>query len=501
MNMPTPRQLYGRLFVDVQVAQVLGDGKSFVDARPRQLEPAAIVALYEQESTKPWFSLHEFVLRHFEVPQHAVPAGPRLGIREHIRSLWPLLLREAKSHAAGDSLLPLPHPYVVPGGRFRELYYWDSYFTMLGLVQDGCQPLAEDMLRNFSHLIEQLGFVPNSSRSYMLTRSQPPFFFRMVQGVHGGDPADAFARHLPQLRAEHAFWMDGSTQLAPGQAHRHAVMLPGGTVLNRYWDDSDEPREESYREDVLTARAGQSATRSQAQICRDLRAGAESGWDFSSRWCADPDRIDTIETTSILPVDLNALLWGLESAIAEGSARQGHADDAARFRQLAHTRQQAMTRLMWSTELGHFVDWHWVNAQARHQVTAAALVPLYVGLATPAQADATARVASGGLLARNGLMTTLRNTGQQWDAPNGWAPLQWMAAQGLERYGHGVLARELARRWCAAVHRVYLESGRLLEKYDVMEDRPGGGGEYETQDGFGWTNGTFVAFREGLARL
>jgi alpha,alpha-trehalase len=102
------------------------------------------------------------------------------------------------------------------------------------------------------------------------------------------------------------------------------------------------------------------------------------------------------------------------------------------------------------------------------------------------------------LLGANGLLTTALATGQQWDAPNGWAPLQWMAAQGLARYGHATLARDIARRWCASVQRVYLATGRLLEKYDVAEDRPGGGGEYETQDGFGWTNGVFVAFNDGL---
>ena len=102
------------------------------------------------------------------------------------------------------------------------------------------------------------------------------------------------------------------------------------------------------------------------------------------------------------------------------------------------------------------------------------------------------------LLGPNGLLTTPQHTGQQWDAPNGWAPLQWMGAQGLARYGHTALARDIAERWCASVHRVYLDTGRLLEKYDVTQDRPGGGGEYETQDGFGWTNGVYVAFREGL---
>jgi alpha,alpha-trehalase len=496
----TPMRLYGQLFIDVQMNQVFSDGKTFVDATPKQLAPAAINALYAQERQQAGFSLREFVLRHFTLPQHEFPFVPRSGIDEHIHGLWPLLRRRTPDAGtlplgAADTLLPLPKPYVVPGGRFRELYYWDSYFTMLGLAADGHHSMAQDMLANFASLIDRYGFIPNSSRSYMLSRSQPPFFFKMVESVEGGDSGAAFARHLPQLLQEHRYWMAGEDSVAPGAAYAHVVRLADGTLLNRYWDEQDVPREESYREDVLTARA---ASRPAAQVYRDLRAGAESGWDFSSRWCAEPDRIDSIETTSILPVDLNALLWGLESAIAAGSAQRGDSPTAQAYTQRALQRRQALHRLLWSPALAHFVDFHWPRHEQRPQLTAAALVPLYVGAASQAQADATARVASGGLLARNGLMTTLRRTGQQWDAPNGWAPLQWMGAVGLARYGHQTLARDIASRWVASVHRVFLESGRLLEKYDVMEDRPGGGGEYETQDGFGWTNGSFVAFKRTL---
>jgi alpha,alpha-trehalase len=497
----TPLRLYGQLFIDVQMNRVFGDGKTFVDAVPKRLTPQALCALYERERQAPAFSLRDFVHKHFAVPRHETPLGPQSGIREHIHGLWPLLLRRTAAPVGApvgaDTLLPLPYPYVVPGGRFRELYYWDSYFTMLGLRSDGYPAVADDMLSNFASLIDRYGFIPNSSRSYMLSRSQPPFFFKMIESLAPDDPAAAFGRYLPRLRREHGYWMAGEDALEPGTARGHVVCLADGAILNRYWDERDDPREESYREDVLTARAGD---RPAEQIYRDLRAGAESGWDFSSRWCADPDRIETIETTSIVPVDLNALLWGLESAIAMGARHQGDAAAAAEFAARVDRRREAINRVLWSADLGHYVDFHWVKGEQRHQLTAAALAPLYVGVANQAQADAMARVASGGLLTRNGLQTTLRRTGQQWDAPNGWAPLQWVGAIGLQRYGHTVLARDIASRWVASVHRVYLETGRLLEKYDVMEDRPGGGGEYETQDGFGWTNGTFVALNDLLLR-
>ena len=171
---------------------------------------------------------------------------------------------------------------------------------------------------------------------------------------------------------------------------------------------------------------------------------------------------------------------------------------AAAFADRAALRRAAMHRLCWSQAGGHFVDFHWVRSAPQSQLTAAALVPLYVGLASQAQADATARVVCTRLLADNGLMTTLCHSGQQWDAPNGWAPLQWMGAIGLERYGHVDTARDIASRWTQSVRRVYQQTGRLLEKYDVTADRPGGGGEYATQDGFGWTNGVYVALQKRL---
>ena len=500
----TPHALYGELFAAVQMARVFPDGKSFVDARPRTA-PALIRARFEAERHAPGFSLADFVHAHFELPAHGAPAGPRLEnlphIRAHIRALWPLLLREHRDAAPGDSLLALPRPYVVPGGRFRELYYWDSYFTMLGLVTDGRRDLAEHMLANFAHLIATYGFIPNSSRTYMLSRSQPPFFFRMVELLHADDPAAGFARHLPSLRAEHAFWMDGEATIAPGQAHRRALRTADGALLNRYWDDRDTPREESWREDVETAEA---SGRPHGQVWRDLRAGAESGWDFSGRWCADPADIATIETTALAPVDLNALLAGLEGAIALGAARAGDAATARAFEARGAARRARLQTRFWRANNGetggHFADVNWRDAADPRPLTAAALVPLYLGLATQLQADAMAAQVQRHLLGANGLLTTALATGQQWDAPNGWAPLQWMATQGLARYGHTALARDIARRWCASVERVYLATGRLLEKYDVAEDRPGGGGEYETQDGFGWTNGVFVALQDGLLK-
>ncbi len=314
----TPAERYQELFVAVQMQRVFPDSKTFVDCAPRR-HPEAILEDYRARCGEPGFDLEAFVHEHFslyEKPVKAFVANPDDSLAEHIDRLWPILTRHPQDHPEHSSLLPLPHDYVVPGGRFTELYYWDSYFTMLGLDESGHCDLLRAMADNFAYLIDTYGHVPNGNRTYYLGRSQPPVFALMTElfeetGVHRASD------YLPQLHKEYAFWMEGADVLRPGEAHRRCVCLADGMVLNRYWDERATPREESYREDVETAR---SSCRPRHEVYRDLRAGAESGWDFSSRWLDDAHRLATIRTTSILPVDLNALLYKLERQIAELSA-------------------------------------------------------------------------------------------------------------------------------------------------------------------------------------
>ena len=511
-----PLQHYGDMFVDVQMQPLFADGKTFADARPRRLSPPALRTLYAAQKSQPGFSLAGFVTEHFEIDNPAAPTAPtaqtghhrpRRPLHEHIRRLWPLLLRAAPANGPpGGSLLPLPQAYVVPGGRFRECYYWDSYFTLLGLVQDGRRDLAQAMLDNTAHQIDTLGHAPNGNRSYLASRSQPPFFHLMVKRVSRLPAAAAWAQYLPQLQQEHAYWMAGEATLAAGQAALHLVRLPDGSLLNRYADAAEGPREESYREDVLTAAATQ---RPAEEVWRDLRAAAESGWDFSSRWCAQPLDLSSIQTTQLLPVDLNSLLWSLERAIHQGCLHSGDSAGAQVFALRARQRRAAVRHWLWHDGLGHPVDCHWAEQQRAQVLTGAALLPLYVGLASAEQAHRTAQAVQAQLLRLHGLQATNTVSGQQWDAPNGWAPLQWLAVMGLRRYRHHALAQTIATRWLAMVERVYQHTGRLLEKYDVCADRSGGGGEYPTQDGFGWTNGVVLALaalypaprRAGLAHL
>lgn len=488
----SPADLYGPLFTAVQTARVFPDGKTFADATPKR-DVQAILADYRRLRSDDPVALRAFVLANFTVPDSDDRA--RLDLRAHVRALWPTLVRAPVTPPPGSSALALPEPYVVPGGRFREMYYWDSYFTMLGLKVDRRPELVESMLANFTNVLEQYGRIPNGMRTYYLSRSQPPFYALMLDLSESRDRALA-ARRLAALRREHGFWMAGATCINASGACARVVRMPDGTLLNRYRDDRDTPRDESYAEDVATAAQGAALGRVAGTVRRDLRSAAESGWDFSSRWLGDGRSLATIRTTDIVPVDLNSLMLAMEERIATRCGAAGDRACASRFAKLAAGRKAAIRRYLWDARAGRFADWDRTAGRPTSILSAAALFPLFVGVATPAQARATAAAVRGTLLAPGGLRTTLVRTGLQWDAPNGWAPLQWVAIEGLARYGRHDLAREVARRWTATVAGTYAETGKMLEKYDVEERRSGGGGEYPTQDGFGWTNGVASAIDE-----
>jgi alpha,alpha-trehalase len=496
----SPQVLFKELFIAVQTAPLFADSKTFADATPK-FAPPEILARYHEANPASKEALKSFVAVNFSLPEDApaanLAAAPtvsaatalagRATITRHIDMLWDQLTRSTVTAPRYSSLLPLPEPYVVPGGRFREMYYWDSYFTMLGLVDSGRQDLAENMVRDFAYLIDNYGHIPNGTRSYYLSRSQPPFFYAMVGLLNLKDPALPDARYLHELRREYAFWMQGEAGLAHGTAHRRVVAMPGGAVLNRYWDDADTPRDESYREDSELAR---SSGRDAPQLYRDVRAAAESGWDFSSRWFADGRTLATIHTTEIIPVDLNSLLFGLEEAIKAGCARAKDPGCVSEFSRRAAARRKAVNRYLWDETAGVYRDYDWVKRAQVPRVSAATVYPLFVAMASKPQAEAVARTVSRQLLKAGGVATTPVVTGQQWDAPNGWAPLQWMTVSGLRGYGILPLAETIACRWMISVNRVYVENRKLVEKYDVIATgRPGGGGEYPLQDGFGWTNG------------
>jgi alpha,alpha-trehalase len=302
---PTPDVIYGQLFYDIQLQKALPDGKTFVDCTPKR-KVADILKDYNEQKSKD-LDLKKFVTNNFNLPYTPKSDSFKLekSVEVHIKKLWPLLKRKADFvQDSTNSILPLPYPYIVPGGRFREIYYWDSYFTMLGLKESGEIQMMENMVKNFAYLINTYGHIPNGNRSYYLSRSQPPYFSLMVDLLASIKDNKVYKTYLSAMQKEYDYWMKGSKDLKSNQAINRVVKMQNGAILNRYWDTQQTPRQESYKEDYETAEATalKLAMRikiaspealknildnNKAETYRNLRAGACSGWDFSSRWFED----------------------------------------------------------------------------------------------------------------------------------------------------------------------------------------------------------------------
>ena len=455
----SPDEIYQELFDDVQRSRIFPDSKTFCDVIPRKYSPNEILDKYRQEKTKSTFDLSSFVSEHFILPNPTTTINGNWTIEEHCHRLWPLLTRTITKEKF-STLIDVPHSFVVPGGRFREFYYWDTYFTMLGLVRSNENELLNNMLNNFAYLIRTIGHIPNGNRYYYIGRSQPPFFVLMTELL------GQTKKYANELEMEYQFWMT-----------KRAIKLDDGTILNRYYDDlSNRPRPEAFLEDTETNHKANSAG-----TYAHLRASAESGWDFSSRWMEDETDLSTIITTNILPVDLNCLLYHLELALGKTSE--------------AECRRQAIHKYMWSNELKFFTDYNFVKKQQTNHLTLAGLYPLWLNVSTPEQAQHVARQIESLFLREGGLITTIsKKSTQQWDNPNGWAPLEYIAYRALlQTPGYETLARTIRQRWMSLNERVFKETGKMMEKYDVVNiNKPAGGGEYKTQDGFGWTNGVYL---------
>ena len=492
----SPDEALGELFEAVQKSGVYEDSKTFVDLVPRG-RMKAIQEEYRLAHDDPNFDLRDFVSRHFYEFSTASKAkfayDPNRTIHEHIHLLWNGL--ERRNRLNRGSLLALPHSYIVPGGRFEEQFYWDSYFIMLGLAADGRWKMIEDMIENFAYMIRKFGYIPTANRTYFLSRSQPPFFSQMVKLLASRNgQTRTHAKYLPSMLGEYRFWMKGRLKLAKTEhkAFARVVELPVGMHLNRYYDDKRAPRPESLHEDTLAAQV--STGRESDRLYLHLRAGAESGWDFSSRWFTDPHDIKTIHTADIIPIDLNCLLYQLEETIAQTYRLLKNPLLARKFERLAEKRKAAIQKYCWDEKEGFFVDYNFHHERSTGDLSLAGVFALYSGVATDAQAEKVAEKLKSDFLRAGGLQTTLIETTQQWDSPNGWAPLQWIAIQGLRRYGYDELADEIKKRWIAMNEKVFSEQYKFVEKYNVEGgDGLGGGGEYPLQDGFGWTNGVYAA--------
>jgi alpha,alpha-trehalase len=488
-----PDQLFGPLFHDVQMKRVFEDSITFADCFPKR-SPEEILSFYEIEKHKKDFDLCDFVKENFEIPspvETEYESNQQLPATDHIDKLWPLLTRSSEANC---SMLPVPKSYVVPGGRFRGLYYWDSYFTMLGLQCAGEYELIRDMVENFAHLIDTYGHIPNANRSYYLTRSQPPFFSLMIRLLVEIDGPDVFIKYLPHLQKEYNYWMDGYFRLSEREnCFRRVLLLPDGSILNRYWDDLPAPRPESYLEDVEMAHQCAPDGMEPGELYRHIRAACESGWDFTCRWFREERKMETIHTTDIVPVDLNCLLYDLELTLSEAYAHSTFSEPSEYFIAKAEKRKKAMIKNLWHADRKFFMDYDSASNTSTKIMSLAGIYPLFFKIATNEQASQVHEHITESFLKSGGVVSSLHESGQQWDFPNGWAPIQYLTYVGLRNYKFYDTAEELKKRWIALNDKVFKETGKMMEKYNVVDpDTPAGGGEYPNQDGFGWTNGIYL---------
>lgn len=479
-------QVSGSLFEEVQQSRVFEDSKTFVDSIPKK-EPEEIYQLFSIKRHD--LDLKEFVNTHFELPggSNVEPELPEnRTMEEHIKLLWKYLKRNTLQPRKHSSLIPLPKPYIIPGGRFREIYYWDSFFTMQGLVISGEIETAENMLDNFAYLIDEVGHIPNGNRIYYITRSQPPFFAAMIDLLSNYLSKEWQLKYLIQLQKEYEFWMNKETRL---------VNLNEKYFLNRYYDSDDVPREESYYEDYSAA--VDLSENEQIRFYKNIRAACESGWDFSSRWFEDESNLRTCVTTNIIPVDLNSLLYFTEKKLAElyllDKKDKLHQDYIER----SENRKELINKYCWVDNF--YFDYNFIKRENTPTYSLASVYPLFFELASNEQAEKVADLIERKFLKEGGLLTTLNHTGQQWDAPNGWPPLQWLTIVGLKKYGFIKLADEIKSRWLKLNRDVFGRTGKMFEKYNVEDTSLfAGGGEYDLQDGFGWTNGIALALANNL---
>ena len=413
------------------------------------------------------------------------------------------------SQVRDPGLLYLPRPYVVPGGRFNEMYGWDSYFIQVGLLRDHLDALAAGMTENFIFEIRNYGKILNANRTYYLTRSQPPFFTRMVLAVYARNhDRHWLAAALPAIEDYYRYWTT-------------APHLTAETGLARYFDSGEGPAPEVVAAErdargrthydlvkqyfrthrVADYDVAQYYNRAHDQLTplfyRGDRAMRESGFDPSDRF--GPFNVDIIHYN---PVCLNSLLYVMETDAADIQRTLGRASEEATWRKRAADRAARINRLMWDEPDGLYYDYDFVHRRRRRYPFLTTFYPLWAGIATREQA---ARViqALPKFERAGGLQTSTNPSGNQWDAPFGWAPLELLAVEGLRRYGYNRDADRISEKFLSLVLDQYRKTGAIVEKYDVVRRTSQLSGEirfgYRSNEaGFGWTNAAFTALFDAL---
>ena len=438
-----------------------------------------------------------------------------------------------------EGLMYLPNPYVVPGGRFNEMYGWDSFFILLGLEADHHEAVARGMVDNFLFEVEHYGGVLNANRTYYLTRSQPPFLTSMIRAVYenrasfaatpaGRVEANAWLAHAYEVaKKDYSTWMRpehkaGTTGLAryydygsgpvPEMADASTYYVdvirglvehptPAGNAFlikgSEHPDAAEAARLKLTSCDVKASVVCMKAWFGGYRLTRDFYAGdramRESGFDTSNRFGPYSGA-----THHYAPVCLNSLLYRYERDMAHIAHLLGNPKDAEHWDLLANRRYAAIQRYLWRPKEGVFADYDFVHAKGSDYAFITSLYPLWAGAATREEAnqiEATLNVFER----PGGLSTSNTDTGLQWDEPYGWAPTNWLAVAGLEAFGFRADAARIAKHFDETVDRGFATDGTIREKYNVVEGNTQvsvSAGYSQNVIGFGWTNAVYLKFKE-----
>nr|WON00875.1 trehalase [Arma chinensis] len=508
----------GRLLHDVQMSQIFSDSKTFVD-KTMKYPPNEILKKYEnltnqyEGSVPPQDVLRNFVNENFEDDSelelwepHDWSQQPNIlnRIKDHnfrdwayqLNIIWKNLSRKITEdvHKSPElhSLIYVPNGFIIPGGRFKELYYWDTFWIVNGLLTCDMKDTARGVIENLLYLVKTLGHMPNGNRVYYNQRSQPPMITQMVNSYFQHTKDFSFIKqNINILDEEMDYWLASRTV---------EVKKSGKTYkLFRYFAVSNGPRPESYREDVITSEI---AGTDKAELFVDIKSAAESGWDFSTRWfienATNHGNLSSIHTQYIIPVDLNALLHKNTKLLARWYRNIGNKDKTKKYEILSKQLAEGIREVLWNDEEGIWLDYDNFNGKSRNYFYLSNFVPFWTGshTFTPKQAAIFAINYVNKMKLDQyigGLPASLNFSGEQWDFPNAWPPLQAFFIQGLDRIGTkntSDLALQYALKYTRSNYKGFHDFGLMFEKYDaLLEGRTGNGGEYEGQSGFGWTNG------------
>ena len=417
-----------------------------------------------------------------------------------LNKLWKNLGRnitsKAREQSLRSSLIVVRNPFIIPGGRFREYYYWDSYWILHGVLTFGMYKTAKDMIFNYIDLVRRYGFVPNGGRIYYLNRSQPPFLIQMVDLYYSYTNDLEFVRNnLKIFVEEYNFWETyrNITIDVSGELHSFAIYKANMTTARpeSCWHDHE----------VAERLADQHL---KLQFYQAVASAAGSGWDFSSRWFNQSGvgigKFEPIHTTDIIPVDLNSILYKNAISLSEFFQLTGDQAKSRLYRELANRRKLAIEALLWNEAAGVWDDYDMTTQSIIKPFYASMVAPLWAGLArenkTREELVLPNMKHAKILDFPGGLPTSLKESGQQLDFPNGWPPLQHMLIIGLSKSNSTILQKEakrFAQSWVFSNWKGYQQSNHMFEKYNVSsEGNTGRGGEYKPQVGFGWTNGVIL---------